>query len=298
MARSSYRLFDVQVSDRQDLTPHFVRITLSGPDLDRCGTTCLDQRAKVVFADPDQRSQILTAIAAGSDWLQWWYTADPRPPMRTYTVKAVRPHRREVDIDFVRHGPAGPAGAFAEQAQPGDRVLFVGPDADAPRSASEGLAWRPGSATQVLLVGDETAAPAITTIVESLPAQVGGLALIEVPDAQDAIAVDARGVEVRWLARGGGYGNALAEHVHAWAQAHRPAVAVENSDDPQLVGDLIWDEGDAAGTGGPAGHPYAWIAGEAGMVTGFRRLLVRDYGFDRRHIAFMGYWKQGVAEGG
>jgi NADPH-dependent ferric siderophore reductase len=40
---------------------------------------------------------------------------------------------------------------------------------------------------------------------------------------------------------------------------------------------------------------YAWIAGEAGVVTSLRRLLVGELEMDRRQVAFMGYWRRGVA---
>jgi NADPH-dependent ferric siderophore reductase len=40
---------------------------------------------------------------------------------------------------------------------------------------------------------------------------------------------------------------------------------------------------------------YAWIAGESKVVTGLRRLLVNELGMDRRQVAFMGYWRRGVA---
>ena len=43
------------------------------------------------------------------------------------------------------------------------------------------------------------------------------------------------------------------------------------------------------------GGTYAWIAGESKVVTGLRRHLVNELGFDRRQVAFMGYWRRGVA---
>ncbi|GAB3927384.1 hypothetical protein GCM10027613_43020 [Microlunatus endophyticus] len=46
---------------------------------------------------------------------------------------------------------------------------------------------------------------------------------------------------------------------------------------------------------GPTGGSYAWVAGESGMVTALRRYLVKELGMDRRQVAFMGYWRQGVA---
>ncbi len=41
---------------------------------------------------------------------------------------------------------------------------------------------------------------------------------------------------------------------------------------------------------------YAWIAGEAAVVRGLRRYLVRDVGIDRKQVAFMGYWRSGRSE--
>ncbi len=40
---------------------------------------------------------------------------------------------------------------------------------------------------------------------------------------------------------------------------------------------------------------YAWIAGESAMVTSLRRYLVKELGMDRSQVAFMGYWRRGVA---
>ena len=40
---------------------------------------------------------------------------------------------------------------------------------------------------------------------------------------------------------------------------------------------------------------YAWIAGESAVVTALRRHLVKELDMDRRQVAFMGYWRRGVA---
>ena len=55
-----------------------------------------------------------------------------------------------------------------------------------------------------------------------------------------------------------------------------------------------------ASRGARSGHDgcdglYAWIAGESKVVTGLRRHLVRELGMDRSQVAFMGYWRRGVA---
>lgn len=301
MTRPTYRVFDTTVARRADLSPHFVRITLTASDLDQCGGTCLDQRAKLVFCTDDQRAAALAALESGSDWLTWWYAADPQPPMRTYTVKAVRPEACEVDIDFVRHGATGPAGTFAEAAEVGDRVLFVGPDASVAEAADSGVAWCPGHARDLLLVGDETAAPAVLSIVESLSDSARAVAVIEVPTTADVLPVGQlpAGVEVIWVPREVDEGESNHDQVRrlvsGWAAGRGTTSPSAPDDGPEMAGDLIWDEGSADQR---LDDWYVWIAGESSMVTGLRRLLVNDHGLDKRRIAFMGYWKHGVAAKG
>ena len=67
-----------------------------------------------------------------------------------------------------RSGRRARAGRrVARRVVPGDEIILVGPAA---RSAerSVGLDSRPGGASRLLLVGDDTAAPAIVAILESL----------------------------------------------------------------------------------------------------------------------------------
>ncbi|HYX95347.1 MAG TPA: SIP domain-containing protein, partial [Geodermatophilus sp.] len=61
---------------------------------------------------------------------------------------------------------------------------------------------------------------------------------------------------------------------------------------PEEVGDeLLWEVPDPDAASGC----YAWLAGEAGVVRALRRRLVGDLGVPRGSVAFMGYWRQGVA---
>ncbi|MVA74883.1 siderophore-interacting protein [Auraticoccus sp. F435] len=287
---ATYRLFAVRLAARQQLSPSFVRLTFTGEDLDEFGGTCLDQRIKLLLADEDQ---LAAARSAGEDWYGWWL-AEPeqrRPAMRTYTARAVRPGLREVDVDFACHGTEGPASAFAQQAPLGSPLLLVGPDAGVPGSESAGLGWHPGEASEVVLVGDETAVPAICGIVEQLPADVVGRVLVEVPSIADALPLSAPpGVQVTWLARGGRpHGEALEQAVREWTSELGTAVVDGPGSVPDEVEDVLWDEVEAAG------QRYVWVAGESGAVARIRRHLVRGCGLDRRSCAFMGYWRAGVA---
>ena len=295
--RSSYRAFAVAVARRAALGPSFTRLTLSGSDLDRCGNTCLDQRVKLVFASPELLEQVDGRLGDPLfDWYAWWLQLSEaeRPPMRTYTARAVRQDRREMDIVFACHGTNGPASRFALSARPGDRLLLVGPDRDVPQSAEHGVAWRPGKATEVLLAGDETAVPAICGILESLPAQVGGAAFLEVPEPADVQPIStASQVQVSWLPRrGGAVGSRLSGAVQSWAEqrlGRSPSGSAARL--PQVSDGPLWHEADL----GTADLPYLWLAGEAGVVSALRRSLGQRIGGNRRTASFMGYWKSGQA---
>ena len=298
MIQHPYRTFRTTVARREVLGPHFTRITFAGDDLEHFGTDGLDQRIKLIIPfDDGSVTDVGQADEAQGmmDWYRRWRELpdEKRNPIRTYTVRAVRPEAREIDVDFVLHGTEGPASAWATAAQPGDPLYIVGPNARSVE-APGGLEWKPGDATSVLIAGDETAAPAICSIVETLPSHVTGEVCIEVPTEADALPLAAPdGVTVRWLARGSApHGVRLSAAVHAWGRARSssaaPVVELAEPDEDEVLWEVP-EQADAA--------EYAWLAGEAGTITALRRHLVRDLGIDRKSVAFMGYWKVGRAEG-
>jgi NADPH-dependent ferric siderophore reductase len=320
--RPAYRGFRAAVARVERLTPTFTRITFAGEELADFGTAGLDQRVKVVLPLADSG---FAHFPDGDDWYADWreLPAERRNPFRTYTVRAVRPDAREVDIDFALHGDLGPASAWAARAQAGDEIVLIGPDERSP-GRTVGIDFRPGRVDTVLLAGDETAAPAICAILEQLPADASGIAIVEIPTPDDVLAVDApAGVEVRFLARSGAaHGERLVAAVRDWvvrscrsnldgaceasadgsclanvavrltdpAEAARALAAAElaEGDDAPL-----WDVPEGRSLDGGC---YAWLAGEASVITALRRFLVRDAGLDRRQVAFMGYWRRGRAE--
>lgn len=125
---------------------------------------------------------------------------------------------------------------------------------------------------------------------------------LEVPTAEDVLqlAVPA-GMSVTWIARAGAaHGELLVPAVQAVAErlvdrVHPPAVVDDGTDDVDAGAQLLW-EVPAPGSGPTSSDLYAWLAGEADVITGLRRHLVRELGVDRRSVAFMGYWKLGRAE--
>ncbi|WP_395243663.1 siderophore-interacting protein [Agromyces sp. MMS24-K17] len=301
--RPAYRSFHAEVRRIRRIGASFVRVTFAGDELDLFGSAGLDQRVKVVLPLADDLVATGDGFAhfpVGEDWYTNWRELPEarRNPFRTYTIRAVRHADREVDIDFVLHGDGGPASRWVTRAEPGARVVLVGPDE---RSTGRllGLDWRPGEVDTVFLAGDETAAPAICGILDALPRDARGCAFIEVPSVADALPVDAPdGVAVQWLPRreGDAHGDRLVPAVRdgAGRLMADPGARLELDEiDVDVDRELLWEVPEGRSLDGGV---YAWVAGEASVVKTIRRYLVGEAGLDRRRVAFMGYWRMGRAE--
>ena len=306
-----YAVFAVRVHRMERLSPSFLRITFTGEDLDLFADRGNDQRIKIVLPVPGQG---LPDFPVGSDWYSIWrrLSVEHRSPIRTYTVRRARPEVREIDVDVVLHGDGGPASRWAAAARPGDEVLVVGPNVRC-EGAVGGAEWRPPAAASCLLLGgDETAVPAISAILEGLPADARGVAVLEVPEPGDVLPLTAPvGVRLDWRVRihpGAGLpGVVHAGHGHPHGQlldagvrsaaaallrgavpAPRPALrpadaaALSESDDD---GDVLWDVPQDVPEGTEL---YAWLAGESTSIAGLRRHLVRELCVDRRSVVLMG----------
>lgn len=297
-------LAEVEVASVVRLSPTFVRVELAAPELADVGLAedgpdlWWDQRFKLVV--PHAGGGITSVADADESWLATWLERpeSERGHMRTYTVRALRGEGagRRLVVDIAVHeGESGPGADWAARAAVGDRAVVLLPRRGHPFG---GIEFLPPAGSTLLLVGDETAVPAICAVLEQLPADATGAAFMEVPDPADVQEVRTpSGVEVTWLVRGeAGHGarltKAVTEHVGG------RAVALEA---PEEVDPDLWEtptyssSGEEIAEGGASGELYAWIAGESGVVTGLRRHLVKERGIDRRQVAFMGYWRRGVS---
>ncbi|MCD4524323.1 siderophore-interacting protein [Nocardioides sp. cx-173] len=298
-------LEQVEVVGVERLSPSFVRVELGSPALADFGVDgpLYDQRIKLVFPGLDGLPDVtgLDEVA-----MQAWFArpAEERGHMRTYTVRDVRGSGVDTRlvVDIVLHigdGPVGPGAAWAEEVSVGDRVVMMAPRRG---SAFGGIEFVPGTADRLLLAGDETAVPAVASILADLPPDARGAAYLEVPlsaDVQSLAHPD--GVSVTWLprdgaARGAALQQAVLDHLGA------PLVLPEVEEvDPDLWETPTYSSSgeDVAEAPSAVGHElgglYAWIAGESKVVTALRRALVNDLAVDRRQVAFMGYWRLGVA---
>lgn len=254
----------MHVRRTRTLTPGMLRVTFTGEDLHELPAAPPDGYIKLFFPQAGQsRPQLPPPFESDpADSMSWYrgYLAMPdaaRPPMRTYTVRAHRPEVAELDVDFVLHADGGPAQRWVSTAAPGDEVAFIGPHGL--YSVPEGTGWQ-------LLVGDETALPAIAAILDDLGAQSRALAYIEIADSGERQHLEhPRNAEIHWIHRG------TAEHGSELLEALRSAEFLP-------------------------GLPYAWLGGEAETVKHARRHLVRERGVHKRAITFTGYFKRGRTE--
>jgi NADPH-dependent ferric siderophore reductase len=308
------RAYRTMVARVQRLSPNFLRFTLQDDALRHFYTGGLDQRIKLLLPRPDGTLPDLGLFDEPAPDTMVWYNAwrqlpdAERNPLRTYTVRSIRPREDQIDVDFVVHGTEGPASAWAMRAEVGDELVIIGPDGRSAK-AGGGIEFNPGTARDILLAGDETAVPAICAILEMLPERIHGEAYLEIPTRADALdVVNRSGVEIYWLPRDGAErGEPLTKAVQNWGRRRAEIFAQRRSSwqpsrEPVGApsgaesftelndGDLLWEVADADGF-----REYAWLAGEAGVITGLRRHLVKDIGLSRKQVSFMGYWKQGRA---
>ncbi|MEV6447622.1 siderophore-interacting protein [Amycolatopsis sp. NPDC051716] len=241
----------LEVTAVRPVTPRTVRVTFTDSDLADL-EPWPDQQLKLLFPPPGRPVRL---PAADGDVMRWYqaFLAVPeneRPVMRSYTVRSR--DRDTIDVDFVLHsGSAGPATAWARRAAPGDVLGRYGPDAAYRRPLS--------TADTLLCAGDETAIPAIATILSEVD---NAVAFVEVADAAEEQPLPG---EVHWLHRdGAGHGRKLVEAVRGAAL--------------------------------PEGSVAAWLAGEASTVRAVRRHLVGERGWAKNVVEFTGYWRRSLTQ--
>ncbi|MGW6442864.1 SIP domain-containing protein [Lentzea sp. NPDC055074] len=253
-------LRELEVARVVDVTPGLRRVTLTGDQLGSFtgsdGTTFpafttngFDDNVRLIFPYPGESEPVVPVYKDGK--FRW--PADPPALWRVYTVRRHDAQACELDIDFVKHG-VGVATTWAYRAKPGDRLHVGGP------SASSG--W-PEGYDRFLVIGDDTAIPAIDRLLRELPGGTQAEVYVEVAEQQHRIDFPARpGVEVTWVVRNGG-----APGTELLLRAVREA-------------------------GPREGSMFAWLAGEQSVVRDLRRYLVEERGVDKADIDFTGYWRR------
>lgn len=223
-----------------DLTPRMRRITLGGTELQGFTSVGSDDHIKLLFALSPEEQQAIDARNLGRE-------GGARPTMREYTPRRIDLVANELDIDFVLHGD-GPASTWAAQAAPGQTLDIAGPRASM---------VVPDIFDSYLLIGDETAIPAIGRRLEELPAGRQVLALIQIEDEQEQQPLPSKAqVEVIWIRR--------------------------HQDDLLAILDQL---------ALPPGALYAWVALEKTLTRQAKALLL-EKGVKDDALKAAAYWRQ------
>jgi NADPH-dependent ferric siderophore reductase len=228
------------------ISPHFVRVTLGGAQLDGFVSASFDDHFKLMLPADPQGSLILPSF--GPNGPQW--SADAvRPVMRDFTPRFHDPAKRELDVEFALHGE-GPASDWAAQAAKGQSVGVGGP---------RGSFVIPADYDWHLLIGDETALPAISRRLEELPRGAVVTAVLLTDDAADRRVFHTNAnLTEQWVSDAN-------ELIHA-------------------VGKLQL----------PRGEGFGWAAGEAKTIAAVRQVLTGTHGMQKDHLRMAAYWKRGA----
>ena len=227
-----------------DLTPRMRRITVGGPELAGFISLGSDDHVKLFFPQTAEEQASLEGLELSAG-----LKSTSLPPMRDYTPRRFDLKTGELDIDFVLHGD-GPASTWAAQAQLGQTLHIGGP---------RGSMVVPDMFDSYLLIGDETALPAIARRLEELPANRRATVVVEVENAAEEQPLQsAASVEVIWV--------------------HRD----------QATEDLLKTVEQLKM---PEGQLYAWVATESALSRKARKVLLDTHGLEEAWIKAAGYWR-------
>ena len=245
-----------RVEHCERIAPRMVRVVLGGSGLDEFTSTGFtDEYVNVQFA-PDGAPYAVPFDVAAARALG----AGRRPIARRFTVRAWDEETRRLTVDFVTHGDEGVGGRWADRAQPGDLLQFLGPSGG----------YRPDpDADWHLMVGDESALPAIAASLEAVPAGRPVVAVLVVDGPDHQIPLDSPGdVDVRWLHRG------------------------EQADSTDRLVQTV------ASLDLPGGVVHGFVHGEAGETRAVRKHLLLERSLPKERLSISPYWRRTLSDEG
>lgn len=241
----------VEVVATKRLAPRVVAVTFGGESLATFDKPAPTAHIKLFLPEAD--GTLRGGIAGADGTVEW---PEGRPTMRTYTPRRFDAGARTLEVWFVLHGD-GPAARWAAQAEIGDRVAIGGPGG---RFTIDPLA------AQWWIGGDESAVPAIATLIEGLPSTATARVHVEADLADDLVALPEHpGIDVTW-------------HFRAEASAAAPPGEL-------LVEALRADDVSTS--------VHLWAGCEASAVRSIRRHALGVRALAPARVTTRGYWRLG-----
>ena len=247
------RTFVTSVVAVADVSPHLRRVTFGGGDLSTFAPLGPDTFLYLLLPPPGRTE--LTVDQSFSWEAVADMAEDERPVGGYYTVRAWRPEVAEMDVLMVLHGDAGHASAWAARAAVGDPVALWGPR----------TTWHPPEDTdRYLLVADETGLPAVSVIIESLPAGTPITVVAEAWSREERPELpDQDGVQVVWCDRDG-------------AEPGTTTLLID------AVRALPWPQ---------EGNLYVWGGAESRAMTAVRRYVRGERRLAQASVDLGPYWR-------
>ena len=235
------------------VSPRMVSVLVTGDNLDAYGEAAPTSHLKVFLPAEGQTEPLLPQQTPDGPV----YPDGPPPVVRTYTPRRYDPETRILEIQFLLHG-TGPASEWAQRAKPGDKLAVGGPGG---RFALEPVAdhwW---------LAADESAIPAVGTLLDVLPETATVEVHIEVEGPDDEIGFESQAkTSITWHHR-----SASAASSEAFGAELARAAREASIPDGARV----------------------WVACEAAAMRDIRRYFLVDRKVPRDALVTRGYWRTG-----
>lgn len=244
------------VKRKEYITPHYLRIYLTGEMLGRFINTTVGVNNKILI--PPKGLEKIHFPEFDYELGQWKNQPDTiRPQIRTYTHRGIDLEKQEMWIDFIAHGEEGPASAWAINCKEGD-VLGV--------MMHDGKTELYPESESYLLVCDATGIPVIGAILETLPENAKGICIIEVYDESEKQKLSTHAnIEMIWLYN---------KH-------------------PENGSELLSYVKQQKLT---TGNKFGYVAAEFTSVKQIRSYLRKELNWKLDELNAYSYWKSGVSE--
>ncbi|WP_244467881.1 siderophore-interacting protein [Nitratireductor soli] len=182
---------EMTVEGITQLTPAMRRIRLAGENLGRFAKFG-GMHIRVLF--PTVRVPQPEWPSLGANGLAAWPSEDRCPTPRAYTIRRMSVDNGWIDVDFVVHPGDSVGSRWAEGASPGSKLGIMGPVG---RPIPLDAEW-------YVMGADETGLPALSRMLETLPAATRGIAFVEVADESEVQDLaNPTSIQVRWILRNG-----------------------------------------------------------------------------------------------